>query len=238
MTATIVGTILVALPLITSPIVNASASFWSPLDPDSVKTYSPFSGKTESKKTSEGDKGQRPKIMAQPAGPKSTVQNRGAAATANNTPPPPGPDISENHGDWRLACYGRPIKRCELSQRRIDSTSKAILFGVEFTKYSQGAVETATFVVPLGVNISVPLAIMVDGKLMGKLQINTCNALGCFSQIKTPQVVLDASSVGSLLQVQGASASGSPVVLTMPLRGFAEGYIKLSNLMRTGTQAK
>jgi invasion protein IalB len=137
--------------------------------------------------------------MAQ-AAPAPTSENA-------NTPPPPG---------WVARCSsasrGTPLE-CAIEQSAVlTKTGQLIVLLVQL---------------PLGLNLPAGAKFQVDDGKTSDLQIQTCEARGCYTNLQISPDVLAALKSGKQLKVSFQNMAKETISIPMPLADFAAAYEKI-----------
>lgn len=167
----------------------------------------------------------------------SPTQNAPQAApqaqAAQPAQDPNGPQLVEMFGEWKLQCFGRPLQRCELQQRRIDSRTQATIFWVEIARTPNATDDTITIITPLGMKVSAGITFSLDGQMSQSLQSQTCVQFGCLSQLKANRVLQQKLLQSKELRATVTNLAGQKVTLEMPSNGISEGYNRMFALTNT-----
>jgi len=184
----------------------------------------------------------RPATPAAPAQaqrqPSQPVQQPVPAQQAQPAPQaqpqdPNGPTLVEMFGEWKLQCFGRPLQRCELQQRRIDARTQATIFWVEIARTPNATDDTITIITPLGMKVLAGITFSIDGQLSQSLQPQTCVQFGCLSQLKANRVIQQKLVQSKQLRATVTNLAGQKVTLEMPSNGLSEGYNRMYAVTNT-----
>ena len=78
--------------------------------------------------------------------------------------------------------------------------------------------------VPLGLFLPDGVKIKIDDGALRQLDVQTCNAEGCYAGTSVSQDLLTALMAGQGLTVSFSSLSKKPMTIPMPLAGFSSAY--------------
>ena len=166
---------------------------------------------------------------AQPAPPTPQPQ----PGKPDQSQDPNGPQLVEMFGEWKLQCFGRPVQRCELQQRRIDPRTQTTIFWVEISRTPNASDDTITIITPLGMKVLAGINFSIDGQFSQALQPQTCVQFGCLSQLKANRVFQQKLLQSKQLKATVTSLAGQKVTFEMPADGISEGYSRMFALTNT-----
>ena len=158
---------------------------------------------------------------AKPAAPAAQPRLAADPAQANAM------TVVETYGEWRLQCFGTPVQRCELQQKRIDAQTQTTVFWVELASVAATNEETLSVITPLGMRVAAGLTFSVDGQYSTELQTQTCLQIGCVSQLKLTRPVLTKMFAGQAFRATVTNLAGQKITLAMPTTGFTDGYNRM-----------
>lgn len=168
---------------------------------------------------------QHPAVQARPPSPASPSQVSpsqaavGAAAVK--------PDLSEEIGDWRLLCFTKPGRTCELEQRRVNTSNQALLIWVELSRLlTPKPAWQLTVMVPLGFRVVTNLGVSADGALLLNLPVVTCVPAGCVYAAELPTDGLDTLQKAQTVGTEIVDLKGQRFALGITMRGFKDAYLK------------
>ena len=143
------------------------------------------------------------------------------------------PEILEEVGDWKLQCGSAPTRNCQMSQRRVNPESNQLLIWMELTRtYTPKETNQLTVMLPLGLRVTTPLAVTVDGQPFVSFNIVTCVTAGCIYAQE-----IGATEVQTLLKAQRINTEvsdlrGQRFALTVSMRGFDNAFLKTALYLR------
>ena len=151
--------------------------------------------------------------MAQ-AAPAPTSENA-------NTPPPPG---------WVARCSsasrGAPLE-CAIEQSAVLTKTGQLIVLVNVRVPAETRVPVALVQLPLGLNLPAGAKFQVDDGKTSDLQIQTCEARGCYANLQISPDVLAALKSGKQLKVSFQNMAKETISIPMPLADFGAAYEKI-----------
>ena len=146
-----------------------------------------------------------------------------AAATAEgaNTPAPPG---------WVARCSsasrGAPLE-CAIEQSAVLTKTGQLIVLINIRVSAETRAPIALVQLPLGLNLPAGAKIQVDDGKTSELQIQTCEARGCYANFQISPDVLAALKSGKQLKVSFQNMAKETITIPMPLADFAAAYEKI-----------
>ena len=154
-----------------------------------------------------------PVPMAQ-AAPAPTSENA-------NTPPPPG---------WVARCSsasrGAPLE-CAIEQSAVLTKTGQLIVLVNVRVPAETRAPVALVQLPLGLNLPAGAKFQVDDGKTSDLQIQTCEARGCYANLQISPDVLAALKSGKQLKVSFQNMAKESISIPMPLADFGAAYEKI-----------
>jgi len=154
-----------------------------------------------------------PAPMAQ-AAPAPTSENA-------NTPAPPG---------WVARCSsasrGAPLE-CAIEQSAVLTKTGQLIVLVNVRVPAETRVPVALVQLPLGLNLPAGAKFQVDDGKTSDLQIQTCEARGCYANLQISPDVLAALKSGKQLKVSFQNLAKETISIPMPLADFGAAYEKI-----------
>jgi invasion protein IalB len=151
--------------------------------------------------------------MAQ-AAPAPTSENA-------NTPAPPG---------WVARCSsasrGAPLE-CAIEQSAVLTKTGQLIVLVNVRVPAETRVPVALVQLPLGLNLPAGAKFQVDDGKTSDLQIQTCEARGCYANLQISPDVLAALKSGKQLKVSFQNMAKETISIPMPLADFGAAYEKI-----------
>lgn len=145
----------------------------------------------------------------------------------------PEPYIKETSGDWELECIGTGAadEPCQLLQELLGESGNKVANIRIFGLPKGGAAEAgAVIAVPLETLLTAQLTIMVDANKPRRYPFSVCDPLGCYARIGLTAEDIDAFKRGNqaIVSLVPFVAPDNRVDLKMSLKGFTDGYSKIS----------
>jgi invasion protein IalB len=154
-----------------------------------------------------------PAPMAQ-AAPAPTSENA-------NTPAPPG---------WVARCSsasrGAPLE-CAIEQSAVLTKTGQLIVLVNVRVPAETRVPVALVQLPLGLNLPAGAKFQVDDGKTSDLQIQTCEARGCYANLQISPEVLAALKSGKQLKVSFQNMAKETISIPMPLADFGAACEKI-----------
>jgi len=151
--------------------------------------------------------------MAQ-AAPAPTSENA-------NTPAPPG---------WVARCSsasrGAPLE-CAIEQSAVLTKTGQLIVLVNVRVPAEARAPVALVQLPLGLNLPAGAKFQVDDGKTSDLQIQTCEARGCYANLQISPDVLAALKSGKQLKVSFQNMAKETIAIPMPLADFGAAYEKI-----------
>jgi invasion protein IalB len=155
---------------------------------------------------------------AQAAPPPSAATSEGAAASA---PPPPG---------WIARCSSTSRSatlECAIEQSAVLTKTGQLIVLINIRVSADTRAPIALVQLPLGLNLPVGAKLQVDDGKVAELQIQTCEARGCYANLPIAPDVLAAMKTGKQLKVSFQNLAKETISIPMPLADFATAYEKI-----------
>ena len=154
-----------------------------------------------------------------PAPPAAAPADNGAAAA--NTAPPPG---------WIARCGSAsrdaPLE-CAVEQNAILPRTGQLVIAVNIRVPGDTRTPSALIQLPLGLNIPNGAKLQVDEGKTADLQIQTCEARGCYAGTTIAPDLLAAMKSGKQLKVSFQNLNKETLTVPLPLADFAAAYEKI-----------
>jgi invasion protein IalB len=173
---------------------------------------------------------QQPKSKASPKAAQTTPAAPTPAAVpapnnangaAQNTPPPPG---------WIARCASvsrdAPLE-CAIEQNAVLPRTGQLVIAVSIRVPADTHAPSALIQLPLGLNIPAGAKLQVDDGKTVDMQIQTCEARGCYAGTAIGPDLLAAMKSGSQLKVLFQNLSKETLTVPLPLADFAAAYEKI-----------
>jgi invasion protein IalB len=149
--------------------------------------------------------------------PPAPADNAGAA----NVPPPPG---------WIARCASAsrdaPLE-CAIEQNAVLPRTGQLVIAVNIRVPADTHAPSALIQLPLGLNIPNGAKLQVDDGKATDLQIQTCEARGCYAGTAIAPDLLAAMKSGKQLKVSFQNLNKETLTIPLPLADFAAAYEKI-----------
>jgi invasion protein IalB len=159
-----------------------------------------------------------------------------AAPRAAQNAPAPAPSQAENPpannpaAGWIVRCTsaGRdaPLE-CAMEQTAVLTKTGQLIVLINLRVPSDTRAPVAVIQLPLGLNLPVGAKLQVDDGKVTELQIQTCEARGCYSNAAIGPDMLAAMKSGKQLKVSFQNLAKETITIPMPLADFAAAYDKI-----------
>ena len=166
---------------------------------------------------------QAPKAKGAPraAQTPTTPASSQAEPAPGSTPPPPG---------WAARCTSAnrsaPLE-CAIEQTAVLSKTGQLIVLVNIRVPSDTHAPVALVQLPLGLNLPGGAKLQVDDGKTTDLQIQTCEARGCFTGTPIAPELLAVLKSGQQLKVSFQNLAKETITIPMPLADFAAAYDKI-----------
>jgi invasion protein IalB len=144
-----------------------------------------------------------------------------AAAEGANTSAPPG---------WVARCSSAsrsaPLE-CAIEQSAVLTKTGQLIVLVNVRVSAETRAPIALVQLPLGLNLPAGAKFQVDDSKTSELQIQTCEARGCYANLQISPDVLGALKSGKQLKVSFQNLAKETISIPMPLTDFAAAYEKI-----------
>jgi invasion protein IalB len=150
----------------------------------------------------------------------------GAAAAAPAQPS----EIPATGGNWRVECAASEKAldcRAVVSVVQRDNHQVIASLTVRYPRETKKPVFMIQ--VPLGVLVSEPVSIAVDGGKPEQTGVQTCTQAGCFAGDTASDALIAAMQNGKQLKIVFYNVNKQPVTVTLPLTGFDLAYAKIKS---------
>lgn len=155
------------------------------------------------------------------------------------------------HGAWQVVC--EPNVSCRIAQSIVTKDDKSPVVVARFYRWKGAAAETpaapaeavnktkkpkkpaakpddtapsavGVFTMPLGIFLAPGFALRVDGNAVRRFPFENCDGDGCHLGVKVDKKLMAELGAGKRATVQFYDAKQNPVVLNLPLDGFAKAF--------------
>jgi invasion protein IalB len=166
------------------------------------------------------------KSKAQPKSAQTAPNNPPAAAPADNagaanTPPPPG---------WAARCGSAsrdaPLE-CAIEQSAVLPRTGQLVILVNIRVPADTHTPSALIQLPLGLNLPGGAKLQVDDGATTDMQIQTCEARGCYAGTTIAPDLLTAMKSGKQLKISFQNLNKETLTVPLPLADFAAAYDKI-----------
>jgi len=154
-----------------------------------------------------------------PPAPAAAPADNGAATA--NTAPPPG---------WAARCGSAsrdaPLE-CAIEQSAVLPRTGQLVILVNIRVPADTRTPSALIQLPLGLNLPGGAKLQVDDGMAADLQIQTCEARGCYAGTAIAPDLLAAMKSGKQLKVSFQNLNKETLTVPLPLADFAAAYEKI-----------
>jgi invasion protein IalB len=164
--------------------------------------------------------------------PKAKATPHPAASTAAPPTPQadPAPANTAAPAGWAVRCTSAsreaPLE-CVMEQTAVLSKTGQLIVLVNIRMPSDSRAPVALVQLPLGLNLPVGAKLQVDDGKTADLQIQTCEARGCYASTPIAPDLLAALKSGKQLKVSFQNLAKETMTVPMPLTDFAAAYDKI-----------
>ena len=154
-------------------------------------------------------------------GSETTVEKKSASPAA------PLADAGAGVG-WEVQCaQGAAVPVCKASQTIVVAETRQLLLAVSINKASADKNSPMLVHLPHGLFLPAGITVGVDGGAADKLDVQTCDAQGCYAGAGLAPDKIAAMSKGTQLKVTFEDLQKQKIVVAVPLKGFDAAYKKL-----------
>jgi len=128
---------------------------------------------------------------------------------------------------WRVECTGDGKSlECRAIQQIFQLPSRQLVASVAVRFTPEAKAGVMSILLPLGLNLTEPVAIKVDNGPPERQPIQTCNNAGCLVTMTANDKLLAAMRTGTDLKLTVQDANKKPIDMSLPLLGFGIAYDK------------
>ena len=163
--------------------------------------------------------GKRVMLMAATAGLTVviTAVSHSAPAQAPDGPP----------AAWRVECTGDgKTLDCRAVQQVFQRDTRQLVLSAVVRPAADLKTGAMVLTLPLGLNLTEPVAVKVDNGAAERQPIQTCTNVGCFVAMTLTDKMIAAMRTGSELKVTVQDANKKPIDMGLPLLGFGPAFDK------------
>jgi invasion protein IalB len=164
---------------------------------------------------------QGPKAKNAPPAAQATPATAAGDGTPASTPAPAG---------WIARCSsasrGAPLE-CAIEQTAVLTKTGQLIVLINVRVSAETRTPLALVQLPLGLNLPAGAKLQVDDGKTSDLQIQTCEARGCYANVPISADVLAAMKSGKQLKVSFQNLANEIIAIPMPLADFAAAYEKI-----------
>ncbi len=162
--------------------------------------------------------GKRAMLMAGTAG---SIVLIAAAAHSAPAQAPDGPAA------WRVECTGDgKTLDCRAVQQVFQRETRQLVLSAVVRPAADAKTGAMVLTLPLGLNLTEPVAVKVDNGAVERQPIQTCTNVGCFVAMTLTDKMIAAMRTGSELKITVQDANKKPIDMSLPLLGFGVAFDK------------
>jgi invasion protein IalB len=117
---------------------------------------------------------------------------------------------------------------CKAVQNIVMAKTRQLLLSVSISKKATEATAAMLLHLPHGLFNPAGVTVAVDAATPEKLEIQTCDARGCYAGLAMAPDKIAAMSVGTKLSVVFQDLKRQNITVPVPLNGFAEAFKKVA----------
>ncbi|OCK59743.1 invasion protein B [Bradyrhizobium sp. LMTR 3] len=167
-------------------------------------------------------------------GQAQAVKTKNTAPTAQATPAPSaGPAEGANTSappGWVARCSsagrGAPLE-CAIEQSAVLTKTGQLIVLISIRVSAETRAPVGIVQLPLGLNLPAGAKLQVDDGMTSDLQVQTCEARGCYANAQISPDMLAALKSGKQLKVSFQNMAKETITIPMPLADFAAAYEKI-----------
>ena len=163
--------------------------------------------------------GKRVLLMAATAGLTVVIAGVSHSAPAQA---PDGPPAA-----WRVECTGDgKTLDCRAVQQVFQRDTRQLVLSAVVRPAADLKPGAMVLTLPLGLNLTEPVAVKVDNGAAERQPIQTCTNVGCFVAMTLTDKMIAAMRTGSELKITVQDANKKPIDMGLPLLGFGPAFDK------------
>jgi invasion protein IalB len=150
------------------------------------------------------------------------------AAPAQPAPAQPGTQTGQQGPAWTVQCANPGAGlQCKALQTILMAETRQLLLAVSVNKSAEGKNGAMLLHLPHGLFNPAGVTMAVDDAPAETLQIQTCDANGCYAGTPITPDKLAAMTKGTKLNVTFEDLKRQKITVPLPLKGFEDAYKKL-----------
>jgi invasion protein IalB len=162
--------------------------------------------------------------------PKDAAKAKSAAQAAQPAPAAPAAEAAPAAPGWVARCTSAsrdaPLE-CALEQSAVLTKTGQLIVLINIRVPSDTHTPVAVIQLPLGLNLPVGAKLQVDDGKTSDLQIQTCEARGCYTNAPISPDMLAAMKSGKQLKLSFQNMAKETISIPLPLADFAAAYDKI-----------
>ena len=163
--------------------------------------------------------GKRVMLMAATAGLTVVI------AAVSHSAPAQAPDGTP--AAWRVECTGDgKTLDCRAVQQVFQRDTRQLVLSAVVRPAADLKTGAMVLTLPLGLNLTEPVAVKVDNGAAERQPIQTCTNVGCFVAMTLTDKMIAAMRTGSELKITVQDANKKPIDMGLPLLGFGPAFDK------------
>jgi invasion protein IalB len=128
---------------------------------------------------------------------------------------------------WRVECSGDgKTLDCRAVQQVFQRETRQLVLSAVVRPAADGKSGAMVLTLPLGLNLTEPVAVKVDNGAPERQPIQTCTNVGCFVAMTVTDKMVAAMRTGSELKIVVQDGNKKSIDLSMPLLGFGLAFDK------------
>jgi invasion protein IalB len=130
---------------------------------------------------------------------------------------------------WRVECTGDgKVLDCQAIQQlvRQDGQSRQLLAQFSARLAADTKQPVLLMQLPLGINVSEPFQLKVDGGSAERYPLQTCTGTGCFASVPLSDKLVSTMRTGTTLKITVQDTSKRSINIDVPLLGFGLAFDK------------
>jgi len=128
---------------------------------------------------------------------------------------------------WRVECTGDgKTLDCRTVQQVFQRDTRQLVLSAVVRPAADLKTGAMVLTLPLGLNLTEPVAVKVDNGAAERQPIQTCTNVGCFVAMTLTDKMIAAMRAGSELKITVQDANKKPIDMGLPLLGFGPAFDK------------
>ena len=139
----------------------------------------------------------------------------------------PSAHAQEAPSAWRVECSGDgKTLDCRAVQQMVNREDKQIIIQLVARVPADTKAPVLLIQLPLGINLTEPVQLKIDGGAVERYPVQTCTTAGCLVSVPLTDPLLSAMRSSAILKVTVSDTNKRTLNIDVPLLGFGLAYDK------------